>query len=259
MQVYDTVIVAVFGMVFGSFLNCTAMRVVRHEDFVRGRSHCMSCGHELAAGDLIPVASWLLSGGRCRYCKARLSLRYPLTEIAFSLLAVGIYLRYGRTPETARDLVLAGCLFILSLVDLESFEIPDGCLLVGLIAWGVGAPFIEKTPSAILLHLLAGLVCGGVMLAFSMIMDHFLGRDSLGGGDIKLYGLLGVYTGFWGSYFLVLLSSIFGLLLAAGLYFFSGGRQQVNRQIPLGPAIAAAGYLILLFGREITGWYLGFL
>ena len=289
---YIGIWIFVFGMVFGSFLNCTAMRIVRHEDFIRGRSHCMTCGHELAAADLIPVMSRMWTRGRCRYCGARISVRYPLTEVMFALLAEGVFLRFGCTPETIRDLVMIGCLFVLSLVDLESYEIPDGCLLIGLIAWCGGAPFIEGSLSSAVQHLLAGLVCGGVMLTISLAMDHILGRESLGGGDIKLYALMGVYTGFLGSYFVVLLSCVFGLILAFIRKLLPGGRQRGEESreelseaegppesgalrpeetaspgreepvqgtvIPLGPAIAAAGYVMLLFGNDIIHWYLGF-
>lgn len=251
----------------------------------------MSCGHELAAADLIPVMSRVWTRGRCRYCGARISMRYPLTEVLFALLAEGIFLRFGCTPETVRDLVVTGCLFVLSLVDLESYEIPDGCLLIGLAAWCGGVPFIEGSLSAAVQHLLAGLICGGVMLTISLAMDRILGRESLGGGDIKLYALMGVYTGFLGSYFVVLLSCVFGLIFAIVMKLLPGGKQCGGSQaqpslaegssesgamlsegpaspgreepvqgtvIPLGPAIAIAGYVMLLFGNDIIHWYLGF-
>ena len=268
-------IVAIYGLVFGSFLNCMAMRIVRGEDFIRGHSHCMSCGHELLARDLIPVASYLLSGGKCRHCGERISIRYPISELLFAFLAVGIYLRFGPSVLTIRNLALTGCLFALSLVDLESYRIPDGFLIAGVIIYFVSAPFVEKDFLLVLRHVLTGLLCAVFMLLFSLLMDHILKKESLGGGDIKLYGLLGMYLGFPCVYFLVMLSSIFGLLFAgvqrcADLWkqkmpgfvrpdFRSDIQSDRREAIPFGPSIAAAGYLLLLFGDEVTTWYLGFL
>ena len=262
---YYTVLTALFGLVFGSFLNCMAMRIVRHEDFIHGRSHCMACGHELAAIDLVPVASWLFTRGRCRYCGAGISIRYPLSELLFAGLAVGIYLRCVWSAETLLNLVLLGSLFTLSLVDMESFEIPDGCILAGLAAWCAAAPFMWKEPGTAVGYLLSGFVCGAVMLILSLGMDRVLGRESLGGGDIKLFALLGLYTGLPGALFLVLLSCIVGLLAAGVMGLVKRDKRDTEcavsgpeGAIPFGPAISTAGYLMLLFGEEITHWYFGF-
>lgn len=249
---YYAVVVFVFGLVFGSFLNCTAMRLVRNEDFIHGHSHCMDCGHELSAIDLIPIISWMLSGGKCRYCKSKISIRYPLTELIFAILWLGIYIKFGLSIEGLRNMILVGCLFTLSIVDIESYEIPDGLLLIGLITWIVTVPFVYniKTPLIIVHHILAGLVCGGIMLAASLIMDKFLGKESMGGGDIKLYGLMGLYLGYLGSYLLVLVSCIVGLVFAA---------VTKSKKIPFGPSIAIAGYIIILAGDFIINWYLSLL
>ncbi len=252
MYIYSMIVVLMFGLVFGSFLNCAAMRYVRKEDFIRGHSRCRSCGHELTPLDLIPVIGWLSTGGHCRHCKEKISIRYPLTELLFAGLWIGLWMRCGWSVLFFRDAALTGCLFALSLVDLESHEIPDGCLVFGLAAWLLSAPFICCDLKEALLSILSGLLCGAAMLLLSLIMDRVLGRESLGGGDIKLFALLGIYMGGWGSYFLVLLSSVIGLLMAAGMRRKGGA-------IPFGPAIALAGYLLLLYKDAIVGWYLGFL
>ncbi len=251
---YYAFIIFLFGLVFGSFLNCASMRIVRKEDFIRGRSRCRDCGQELKARDLIPVASWIISGGKCRYCGAKISVRYPASEILFALLAEGLYIRYGLGVPFVCAAVLTGCLFVLSLVDIESFEIPDGCLVIGFIAFLAGAPFRLTGGYDLLLHLSAGIAVGGGLLLLSLVMDAILKKESLGGGDIKLFALLGTYFGFAGSLFLVLLSCAAGLLLAAGYKIFEKDR---NGAFPFGPAIAAAGYAMLLFGEDIIGWYMG--
>ncbi|WP_026518971.1 prepilin peptidase [Butyrivibrio sp. FCS006] len=265
MLIYYGVCAGLLGLIFGSFLNCTAMRIVRGEDFVKGRSHCMSCGHELFAPDLIPLFSYLVHKGRCRYCKAKISARYPITEFVFMLLSLGLYVAFigfgfGSYITFFKYWVLTGCLFLIALTDLEAFDIPDGALLLGAVSWVIFTA-VEVIIGVHDLkwafhHLLAGLIIGGAMLLISLIMDKILGRDSLGGGDIKLYALLGLYLGYAGSYELIILSCILGLL-------FAGARKilfpESSKEFPFGPAIALGGYILLIFGDALTGWYLGLL
>ncbi len=265
MLIYYGVCVAILGLLFGSFLNCTAMRIVRGEDFVKGRSHCMSCSHELSAPDLVPVFSYLIHGGKCRYCGAKISARYPVTELSFMLLSLGLYVGvFSFEPGAVTDFLkywfLTGCLFVSALTDLESFEIPDGALILGAVSWILFTALqlflgIHDIKWA-LHHLLAGFIIGAAMLLISLIMDKVLGRDSLGGGDIKLFALLGLYLGYAGSYELIMLSCIMGLI-------FAGARKALlpsaSKEFPFGPAIAVSGYLLLIFGDALTNWYLGFL
>ena len=263
MLIYYGACTAILGLIFGSFLNCTAMRIVRGEDFVKGRSHCMSCSHELSAPDLVPVFSYLFHKGRCRYCGAKISARYPLSELTFMVLSLGLYIFFigfgqGSIVTFFKYLFLTGCLYVVALTDLESFEIPNGALIVGTISWAV------FTATEVLLgihdikwalhHLFSGFIIGAAMLLISLIMDKVLGRDSLGGGDIKLFSLLGIYLGYAGSYELVILSCIIGLLFAGVRKALS---HATSKEFPFGPSIALSGYLLLIFGDNITNWYLG--
>ncbi len=284
MLIYFGVCTAILGLIFGSFLNCTAMRIVRGEDFVKGRSHCMSCGHELSAPDLVPVFSYLVHGGKCRYCGAKVSARYPASELAFMILSLGLYIAVlgfglGTALETQpislgifigtgftvpgiitffKCWFLTGCLFVASITDLESFEIPDGALLSGTLGWIVftALEFFLGIHDLkwIIHHVVAGLLIGGVMLIISVVMDKILKRDSMGGGDIKLFALLGLYLGYASSYELIILSCFVGLL-------FAGLRKALikgaSKEFPFGPSIALSGYFLLIFGDMITNWYLG--
>ena len=266
MFIYYGVLVVILGAVFGSFLNCTAMRLVRKEDFVRGRSRCPECGHELSAIELIPVVSYIIQGGRCRHCNKKISPRYIVSEIVFSLLSLGLYLKLVLCGETIgaveitqfiRDWIFTGCLFLVSLTDLESFEIFDGTLIFGALNFLLFAVIWiamgSVSISFLFLSVLTGLVTGAVMLAFSLIMDKALKKDSMGGGDIKLYALTGLYLGFFGAYELVLLSCILGLLYAGVRKLI---KKEASKEFSFGPAIACAGYILLLSAEYITSWYL---
>lgn len=253
-RVYFGIWIFAFGLVFGSFLNCMAMRIVNGEDFVCGHSHCMSCGHTLGVKDLVPLLSWLVSGGKCRYCKARISVRYPLTEMGYALLTEGLYLRYGFSVAFFIFAGLSGCLFVLSLVDFDSFIIPDGTLVAGFLIWCAGELILRPGWKSVGLSFAAGLFYGGAMLVISLIMDRILGRESLGGGDIKLFALLGLYFGFVKMLLLIMLACGIGLIFAV---FYQRGNANKDKAFPFGPAIAMAAYPMMIFGDRFAAWYLG--
>lgn len=250
---YCGALACVLGAVFGSFLNCAAWRIAHGESFLRGRSHCPTCGHELGARDLVPVLSWAFQRGRCRYCGEKISVRYPLTELAFALLTLLCLLRFDLTVLCLRNWIFLCCLFCLSLVDLESYAIPDGCLLVGLGAWLAALPFLRPGLWDIGRSLLAGLCFGGGILLLSLVMDRLLGKESLGGGDVKLFALVGLYLGFAGGLFAMLFSCVLGLLFA----FARSRERESGKAIPFGPSISLAAAAMLLWGEGLIHWYLG--
>lgn len=251
--VYCCCVAAVLGAVMGSFLNCAAYRIAHGQSFLKGRSHCPDCGHVLGAPDLVPVFSWLFLRGKCRYCGKKVSVRYLLVELFFALVTVVCLLRFDLTVLCLRNYVFLCCLFCLSLVDLESYEIPDGCLLISLAAWLLALPFLWAGWKDALRHLLAALVFGGGLLLLSLIMDKVLKKDSLGGGDIKLYFVVGLYLGFAATLFSLLLACVLGLLFALLRKRFG---KAISEQIPFGPSIAAAAAVMLLFGDPMVRWYL---
>ena len=251
---YCVAVAACFGAVMGSFLNCAAFRVVRGESFLKGRSRCPACGHELTPLELIPVLSWLMQRGKCRACGAKVSARYPLTELGFALVTVLCLLRFDLTVLCARNYVFLCCLFLLTLTDLEDMTIPDGCHVVAALAWLAALPFLWSGWGDVARALIAALVFGGGLLGISLVMDKLLGRDSLGGGDIKLFAVVGLYLGVIGTLFALLLACVLGLAMNAALK-----RKDGDRAFPFGPAIALSAALMLLYGEGLVGWYRGLL
>lgn len=253
--VYCGVVACMLGAVFGSFLNCAAWRIAHGESFMRGRSHCPACRHALAARDLVPVFSWLFQRGKCRYCGEKISARYPLTELCFALLTLLCLLRFDLTVLCLRNWVFLCCLFCLSLVDLESYTIPDGCLLTAVGAWVLALPFLKPGWAEIGRSVLAGLVFGGGILGVSVLMDKLLGKESLGGGDVKLFAVVGLYLGFVSTLFAVMLSCVLGL----GFVLVMNRRGEKGKAIPFGPSISLAAALMLLYGQSLVQWYMGLL
>ena len=254
--IYCCCVAALFGAVMGSFLNCAAWRIAHGESFLKGRSHCPACGHTLGILDLIPLFSWLFLKGKCRYCGSKVSVRYFLAELFMAAVTVLCLLRFDITVHCLRNYIFLCCLFCLSLVDLENYTIPDGCLLISATVWLVALPFMGMSWRESLLHLLVGVIFGGGLLLLSLLMDRILKRDSLGGGDIKLYFVVGLYLGIAATLFSLLLACVLGLLFAFLRKRF--GKAE-NEQIPFGPSIAAAAAVMLLFGDPMVRWYLGLL
>lgn len=252
--IYFCILAFALGAVFGSFLNCAAWRIAHGESFLHGRSHCTSCGHELSALDLVPIFSWLLLGGKCRYCKTKISPRYMLTELFFGCVSVLSILRWDLSAEFLRNMVFACALFCLSLVDLESYEIPNGCLLISIIAWAVAVPFMGMSIKTVLIHVVTGIAYGAIMLGFTLLFDKILGKETMGGGDIKLFAVTGLYLGVVASLFSLFISCILGLLVGA-----VRKKQEKGAMIPFGPSIALASYGMLLYGDGLVNWYLGLL
>ena len=208
----------------------------------------------LGVFDLFPLFSWLFLRGKCRYCGSKVSVRYFLAELFMALVTVACLLRFDLTIACLRNYIFLCCLFCLSLVDLENYTIPDGCLLIASFAWLISLPLTAMSWKESLLHLLAAVIFGGGLLLLSLVMDRILKKDSLGGGDIKLYIVVGLYLGIAGTLFSLLLACVFGLLFALLRKVI---RKDHKEQIPFGPSIAAAAAVMLLFGDPMIRWYLG--
>ncbi len=256
LMLFCCIFAAILGAVVGSFLNCAAWRIAHNESFIKGRSRCPKCEHALGALDLIPIFSWLFLRGKCRYCGERVSPRYLLTELFFALITVLCLLQFDLTILCLRNWIFLCCLFLLALVDLESYIIPNGCLIVAAVVWVVAQPFIAIEWSVLWNNVLAAVIFGGGLLVISLIMDKVLKRDSLGGGDIKLFAVVGLYLGIWPTLFTLVLACIFGLVFALLRKRFGNAEK---KEFPFGPAIALASALMLLFGSGLVDWYLSIL
>lgn len=255
MLVYSLILAFCFGASMGSFLNCAAWRITHGESFIRGRSHCPSCGHELGLVELIPVFGWLILKGRCRHCGEKISARYILTEITFGLITVLCLLRFDLTVLCLRNYIFLCILFLLTLTDIEEMIIPDGCHLAAILVWLAAEPFLFTGWADVGLSILSMVIYGGGLLAVSLVMDRILGRDSLGGGDIKLFGVVGLYLGLIGTLFTIVLACLAGLIF----HFLIRGKGEEQTAFPFGPWIAGAAAFMLLYGTPLVNWYLGLL
>jgi len=238
-----------FGAVFASFFTCMGGRIAQGRDWVKERSTCDSCGHVLGARDLIPIFSYLSTNGKCRYCGAKIPISCLVSEVLLGIYYVLCVLRFGISAEALRCMALSGLLLGLSIVDLEIYEIPDGFIIAGIVLWVITIPFVQ-TPwlTEVKQGLLGGLLIGGGMLVLSLIFDRISGKESLGGGDIKLFFMTGLFL----KPACGLLSLILSCMVGLGFVLLLK-----KSKIPFGPAISIATCVTLLYGSYAVEWYLG--
>lgn len=243
---------AAFGAVLGSFLDCAVSRWAAGEPHpFGGRSRCAACGHTLGARDLVPVFSWLFLRGRCRFCGGRIPAECLLAELAGAGAFLCLGVRFGLSPALGQWLVWAGLLLALSLTDAAKRIIPDGLLLAlaaNRLVWLflLGEPLGEAA-----LGMLAACAVPGGLLALVLAAERLLGREVMGGGDIKLLFALALYLS-WAELLLALLA---GCLLGLAWAALAGRRQ--GAAVPFGPFLAAGAVMTVCFGGPVIGWYLG--
>ena len=212
-------------------------------------SRCMHCGKQLQPRDLIPIFSFVLLRGRCRYCQARISWYYPLVEAATGTLFTLVWLSYGYSWATPAGWVFAAVLVGAAATDLMHLVIPDEILAAGILA---GVPFLllDSFPGT-LWGLLAGLAAGGFMLAIAVVS-----RGGMGGGDIKLAAFMGLFLGPRLVGLALFLAFLIGVMVSIALIL--SGNKGRKELIPFGPYLALGGILALFRGDHIINLYLGF-
>jgi leader peptidase (prepilin peptidase) / N-methyltransferase len=237
------------GMILGSFATVVAHRVPRGESIVTGRSRCPGCGATVAAYDNIPVLSWLVLRGRCRRCGVRISVRYPLTELAMAALFAATVLILGTDDvgELAFGLVLCALLVTVTLTDLERRVIPNAVLAAGaLIGLGIA---VLTDPASLPERGLAAAGAGGLLLLVALAYPRGMGM-----GDVKLVAVMGLYLGQAVAPALLI---GFGAGALVGLVMIARGGAAARKQaLPFGPFLALGGIAGLWFGDAIVDWYL---
>lgn len=250
-KIYLSVLCFVLGTVMGSALNCLAYRIAHKQKWTGGRSVCPVCGHTLKARDLVPLLSWLLLKGRCRYCKTRVSVRYPVSELVLGLSYLLILSFCGFSLHTLSGLILVSCLFCLSLIDLDVQLIPDRFIIIPAVVRAAEL-FVEGGFAKLGKALLPALAMGGGILILTLIMDKLLKKETMGGGDIKLLFMLGMYFSVPACLLLLIFSCVIGLITAVVTL-----KTDADKHFPFGPAISAAAFIVFLCGDAVTNWYLG--
>jgi leader peptidase (prepilin peptidase)/N-methyltransferase len=249
---YPVLVGFVFGAALGSFLNVVIYRLPLGRSTPRPGSHCPKCQTPIAWYDNIPILSYLLLGGKCRRCKTKISVRYPLVELVSALAAAGVVWRYGLTLEAAWIYAFLAIMLAITLIDWDHQIIPDPLSLGGVVLGWVGAAVCLDI--GLVQSLVGSLVGAGVILVIAGLYKMLRRVDGMGGGDVKLMALIGAFLG-WKMVFPVLfLAALFGSLYGAWL-IRGGGHGKTA--VAFGSFLAPAACLMMFAGQRLLDFYLG--
>jgi len=271
--------IVIFSLIIGSFLNVVVYRLPKMmhntwysdcREFLADEltnvpakkiapltlsvpnSTCPKCGHKIRFYENIPVISWLFLAGKCSQCKNRISIRYPVVEIATALLSLVVALQWGVSIETLLLLILTWGLICLTLIDFDHMLLPDQIVMpllwLGLLV-NLQGTFVPLQDAVI------GAVVGYMSLfCIFWLFKLLTGKEGMGFGDFKLFALFGAWIGWQLLPMLILMASVVGAIVGISLVLFK--KHQREQAIPFGPYLAVAGWITLLWGNEIWSWYL---
>ncbi|WP_079530416.1 prepilin peptidase [Halobacillus hunanensis] len=235
------------GLLFGSFFNVVGLRVPKREFLKRKRSYCPKCLHSLSWFDLIPLISYLLLGARCRYCKQKIPLLYPLMECTSGISFMFSFILLGFQPRLVLALLLLSLLHIIIVSDLNYMIIPDNILVFFFVLLMIYRIFV---PSG----LWWGFLLGASVGLFGTAMIIMLSRGGMGGGDMKLLGLVGFALGTK-----LLLVAFFSAIVMGAIVcsvLLRSGLISRHQPFPFGPFIAAGTIISFFYGTKMTEWYI---
>jgi len=264
----------VFGLVVGSFLNVCIVRLPRGGSIATPPSHCPRCKRGIKFYDNIPVISFLLLRGKCRNCGEPISWQYPLVELMNALVYVWIVSEFQLGGEAVLMMVFCSSLIVITFIDLDHLIIPDVISLPGMLIGLSLAPFFMSSLGDPLpfhlnrflphagpyltgfLNSLIGLILGGgPLLAIGWIWEKLRHVEAMGGGDVKLMGMVGSFLGWKGALLTIMLGALAGSIVGVLLIVLK--RHKMEKYIPFGPFLAVGAVASAFYGTDIVAWYLG--
>jgi leader peptidase (prepilin peptidase)/N-methyltransferase len=266
------VFVFCFGLIIGSFLNVCILRIPERKSIVLPPSACPNCGAPIRPYDNIPVVSYLLLGGKCRACKAKISAMYPLVELLTALLFLACYLVFGLTLETLNWAVFSALMIVLVFTDFRERILPD---VVNFTGFGLGLllslftqptdgtarwiasrllDFALPAPALSLMDALLGAAVGsGLLWLVAEAYFRLRRREGMGLGDVKMMLMAGAFLGVKRTLLTIMAGSILGSIL--GLAFILVRRKDSAYELPFGTFLGMAALLVMFFGTPVVNWY----
>jgi leader peptidase (prepilin peptidase) / N-methyltransferase len=270
--------VFLLGASFGSFLNVAISRWPEGLSVVKPRSRCPKCGHQISAGENIPILSWLMLRGRCKGCGVRISAQYPIVELLVGLMWLWAFLQFGPTITAFRVAVFATVLLGIAITDAKYFLIPDGFTVFGvffmLVSAFVALFFGEAEPFARPWEAILGMCVGaGAISIVGWLGEVWLKRPAMGFGDVTLMAVVGAAVGPARSLLTIFIAAAIAPVILLGIVYPLSARGLADdqgqtelpleassgwrkRELPFGVFLAPAALIALLFGDAIIGWYL---
>lgn len=245
MELYFISLFLLLGLCLGSFYNVVGLRVPLRESIAFPPSHCPNCNHKLAWYELLPVLSYVCLGAKCKVCKQKISPIYPFFELVTGVLFVLAYLQVGLSVELIFSLILISMLVIISVSDIHTQLIPNRILIFFAI---ILIPFAVVLDETTLVEQGVGLLAAFGINLLVLLLSKGKG---MGGGDVKLFMLLGLVLGVKMFLVLFFLSALVGMIFAVPAKLLKN-----KNVIPYGPSISIATIITMFYGSEVLNWYL---
>lgn len=246
-EIFFYILVFLYGITIGSFLNVCIYRIPKKENMVTTRSHCMNCDYQLRWYDLVPLFSYLALRGKCRKCRQKISIQYPLIEALNGVLYLLVFWKYGLSIESLLYCLLTSALIVLSVIDFRTYEIPFG-INVFILTLGLVRIVTDY-------HNWSQYVIGFLSVSLFLYLLYLVTRGrGVGGGDIKLMAASGLLLGWKLNVLAFALGCILGSVIHICRMKFSGE----DHVLALGPYLSMGIYLAVLFGEQWIAWYMAF-
>ena len=242
------VIFFLFGLAIGSFLNCAVCRIEKDESFLKGRSYCPHCKHTLSYKDLVPLLSFLVLLGKCRYCKKKISFQYPLVEIFTGLLFLSILFFSSNVINAFFFFAIFSFLIIIFIYDLKHFLIPDIALYPALIL-ALIYQLVQVESAFLSVILSAVLSCSFFLSIFLVSRGKWMGF-----GDVKLAFFMGLFLGYPNILVALFMAFSIGAIISLVIVFLK--KKSLKSEVPFGPFLIIGTYIGLFFGETIYFWYI---
>jgi len=246
MDLYLYTLIFITGTLIGSFLNVCIYRIPENKSIVSPPSSCSECGHRLGFLDLIPVLTYVFNRGRCRYCGAKYSVQYPLIELLNGIFYLLVFYKYGLEWISVMHCITISLLIVIFMIDLRYKIIPDSLVIFGLL--------YTIIISIMLIDINIWDKVFGFLFGFTLFLVIALVTNAMGGGDIKLMGLLGLNFGLKGIIFITIFSFIIGAIISILLLITKKATRK--DYIPFGPFIAVSAVTYIFWGDNIINLYL---
>jgi leader peptidase (prepilin peptidase)/N-methyltransferase len=249
------IISIIFGALVGSFLNVCIFRLPKEESIIWPGSHCPQCKNPIRFYDNIPLISYFLLRGECRYCKGSISLQYPLVEGITALSSLLLIIKFGPSLSYLIYFAFVAALIVITVIDLYHQIIPDIISIPGI---GAGLLASLIIPSITFFNSLIGILLGGGSLFLVATLYQWLfKREGMGGGDVKLLAMIGAFLGWKAVILTILLSSLIGSISGISIMVLKG--KNFKYAIPFGPFLSLGGVIALFYQNEIIFWYLQYM
>ena len=246
----DIFLVVIFGLVIGSFLNVCICRIANEESIAFPPSHCSNCGYELKAKDLIPVLSYIFLGGKCRSCKEKISIQYPIVEILNAILYIAIYLKFGFTLNLFKFCLFASLLIVIGFIDFKTKYVYNSTVVFGVVSGILFAVLEWMETKSIPWNYIAGAFIGFGIIYLIVILTRGMGE-----GDIDIALICGLFLGIKGILVTLFLAIILGGIVATIILIFK--LKERKAEIAFGPYLAIGGIIACLYGSRLIDIYLG--